>query len=59
MSRRLVGVVAIVALVSLLLGATCERKTLFRFRSPLLGELSLPGPVTVNLRVPGGKTDKH
>jgi hypothetical protein len=54
MSRRLVGVVAIIALATLLLGGTCQRKTLFRFRSPLLGELSLPGAVTVNLRVPNG-----
>ena len=54
MSRRAFGFVAIAALASLSLGATCygDGEAPFKFRSPILGELSLPGPVAVDIRVP-------
>lgn len=54
MSRRSFGFVAIAALASLSLGAQCDRTAPFKFRSPILGELSLPGPVAVDIRVPSG-----
>ncbi|MCH7708383.1 MAG: hypothetical protein IH884_07820 [Myxococcales bacterium] len=52
--RRLIALVALAALLSVSLGGTCWRSggSNFFFRAPQSAQLSLPGAVPVNLRVP-------